>query len=277
MILLRFIGLLLISCLLGAVPQSSAIPAKNPAAIAGRWETTTSTGIEGIGFEIYTAQLGGESGRIGWQQVDVRVYARESGKERWGYFAAKEIVAPDALPLSMAPPPSQFDGHRLQIHFTDTTDIAPFDLDIMFSSDESKWVGSWAHAGKREDVVLTRPQASPGTKRNPFVGGWIGEPDPIRATTTLNIRQSYDGVFSAWLDRTLAPTDRRNGEQLNVKLISDTELVLSTNRSTGARYQYRGTLSADGERLTGKWESPGGGGTLTAATEFRRAPVSIVP
>jgi hypothetical protein len=275
MILLRFVGLLLVSCLLGAAQQSSAIPAKNPAAIAGRWETATSTGIEGIGFETYTAKLGDDSGRIGWQNVNVRVYVRDDGKERWGYFVAKEIAAPDAMPVSIAPPPTQFDGHRLQIHFTDTTDITPFDLDIMFSSDESKWVGTWSRARKREEVVLTRPQVSPATKPSLLVGKWIGEPDPIWAPTTLNIRQSSDGVFSAWLDRTLASTDRRNGEQLNVESMTSTTVILSTSSSpTGPTRYFHGSISADGQCLAGTWESPSGGGTLNAASQFRKAPVS---
>jgi hypothetical protein len=279
MIPLRFAGLLLVSSLLGSVHESSPISAEHPETIGGRWETTTHGGIEGIGLEIYTSGHVGADHRHNWQQINVRVYNRENGKERWGYFVVKERADRryGTLVMTAAPVADSFDGHRLQIHFNDTTDITPFDLDIMFSPAANKWVGTWSHAGKMEDVVLTRPEISPGAKPNPFVGQWVGESSPVFAPTTLNIRQSSDGVLCAWLDRTLATTDRRNGEPLDVKSITDTELVLATDNPTGAPYQFRGGLSANGQQLTGGWVSVGGGGTLNAASHFRRTAVSPAP
>ncbi|MBV9885024.1 MAG: hypothetical protein JO119_00605 [Acidobacteria bacterium] len=228
-------------------------------------------------MEIYTSSRASGDDRHNWQQIDVRVYNRENRKERWGYFVVNERAnhEPGPVTMAVAPVADSFDGHRLQIHFTDTTDIPPFDLDIMFSPGQEKWMGTWSHAGENEDVVLARPEPSPGAKLNPFVGRWIGQPNLVLAPTTLNVRQSLDGVVSASLDRTLAATDRRNGEQLNVKSITDTELVLTTNNPAGATSQFRGTLSADGLRLSGSWESPGGGGTLNAATQFRRASAEV--
>src|SRR5215475_2569377 len=101
MIPLRFVGLLLFSCLLGSVQASSPIPALHPEAIAGRWETATHGGIEGIGLDIYTVGRAGVDDRHNWQQISVLVYNRENGKERGGYFLVKERTYPGSGAIMM--------------------------------------------------------------------------------------------------------------------------------------------------------------------------------
>jgi hypothetical protein len=289
--LFRLICLLFICCSLGTARQSPAIPITHPEEIGGRWETATSSGIEGIGFEIVSlskGSLGSKDEHFIQQYVNVRVYTREGGKEKWGYFAATYRHKPKTDPLPDPTSFEVFDGRHLRIHFTDTTDIKPFDLDIVFLPSETKWIGTWAHEGKAERVVLTRPEAGSGLKQNKFVGEWIGDPGPESpnsfASTVLEIRQSCDGVVSASFDvisswrnarNDVIHDERRDGRQLNVESISDDSIVLSTHSSTAPTFQFRGSLSSDAQILTGNWGTIGGGGELDAAKQFRRAPFGI--
>jgi hypothetical protein len=288
--LLRLICLLSICCFLGAAQEVPPIPAEHPEQIGGRWETATTTGIEGIGFEIWSASkrpLGSEGEHFVWQNVNVRVYTREGGRETWGYFNAQYRLKPKTDPLPDSSSFEVFDGRHLRIHFTDTTDIKPFDLDIVFVPKSNKWIGTWSRNGKDERVTLTRPEVNDGAKPNKFVGEWIGEPssdpaDPFEPTT-LNICESTDGVLSAWLDTTSSATssqsgathnNTRYGQHLDIESMTESTLVLKPNNSTGALYQFRGSLSANGQMLKGSWDSQGGGGRLSAAGQFRRAPIA---
>jgi hypothetical protein len=286
---LRLISLLATCFFLGAAQELSPIPTENPEQIGGRWETATPSGVEGIGFEVLTAstgQMGTKSERFDWQSISIRVYTRESGQETWGYFAARYKATPKSYEeLLDGHSFDLFDGRRLRIHSVEFDGLKQFDLDLTLSPSANIWYGTWSRPGQNEHVVLTRPSANATDKPNPIVGQWIGEPIPNSSRffepSTLDIRQSADGVLSVWLDRTSTAIDlhtgvmhneRRNGEQLNVESRTDAALVLNTNHSAGAHYQYRATLSADGQLLTGNWGAPGGGGRLAAAEQFRRAP-----
>jgi len=272
--LLRLIFLLSICCFLGAARELPLIPAHHPEQIGGRWETMTPSGIKGLGFEIYS-QSAGAPGHFVLQQVNVRVYTREGGKEKGGYFAAQYGVKP--VP-SLLPYPTSFevfDGRHLRMDFTGASDTTPFDLDIFFSPKASAWIGTWSRNGKAERVTLTRPKVNNGAERNKLVGEWIGQPSPDNSytATTINIRQSADGVLYAWLDQTSCPI-QKNGYQLNIESVLDSAVVLKTNNSTFGNNKFRGSLSADGQKLNGKWDRPGECcGTPGGSEQFRRAPV----
>lgn len=272
--LLRLIFLLSICCFLGAARELPAIPAQHPEQISGRWETVTPSGIEGVGFEIFSqsngvSRSGGQNFVL--QQVNVWVYSREGGKEKGGYFSALYRPKPTTELLPYATSFEVFDDRHLRIHFTGSTDATPFDLDIFFSPRANKWFGTWSRDGKNERVTLARPEASNGAEQNKFVSDWIGQPSPgtVHESTRLNMHQSSDGVLSAWFDQTSGV--QRNGEQLNIKSISDSAIVLRTNSSSGATHEFRGSLSADGQMLTGYWGTPGGTFETRSAGQFRRA------
>jgi len=98
----------------------------------------------------------------------------------------------------------------------------------------------------------------------------MGEPsEPYLAVGSLHIRQSSDGVLSAWLDRTISNGDRRNGEFLHVYSAAELKLALERPGDTGPSSNYRGVLSEDGQVLVGNWTQIGGG-QLNAPDNFRR-------
>lgn len=269
--LLRLICLLSICCFLGAAREPPLIPAHHPEQIGGRWETVTPSGIEGLGFEIFS-QSNGAPGHFVLQQVNLRVYTREGGKEKGGYFSATYWLKP--VP-SLLPYPTSFevfDGRHLRMNFSDASDITPFDLDIFFSPKVNEWIGTWSHNGKDERVRLARPEANNGAEQSRFVGEWIGEPssNTVDGSTTINIRQSSDGVLAAWLDETPSPI-QKNGYQLSIESVSDSAIVLKTNNSTCGNDQFRGSLSADGQSLAGKWGRSSGYCGTPSATQFRKA------
>ena len=275
--LLRLVCLLSTCCFLGAARELPIIPARHPEQIGGRWEMVTPSGIEGLGFDIFSqadGAFGGGAQHFVLQQVNVWVYTREGGKEQGGYFSTLYRLKPKTGPLPDQTSFEVFDGRRLRIHFTDTVDVKPFDLDIVFVPKANKWIGTWSRDGKDERVSLMRPEAKPGAELNKFVGEWLGQasPDAANQAISINIRQSFDGVLSASLDD-MASAIQRNGERLNIESISDSAIVLKTNRSTGVNDQFRGSLSADGQTLTGEWGMPAGCcGTSNSAGPFRRAP-----
>jgi hypothetical protein len=276
--LLRLISLLSICCFLGAAREIPTIPAHHPEQIGGRREMVTPSGVEGLGFEIFSQSNGGPSDgeHFVLQQVNVLVYTREAGKEKGGYFSAQYRPKRETELLRYPTSFEVFDGRHLRIHFTDTIDVEPFDLDIAFLPKANKWIGTWSRDGKDERVTLVRPEAHSGAEPNKFVGKWIGQPSPNTAdeSTTLNIRQSADGVLSASLDQAFCGS-QRNGDQLNIESISDSAIVLSTNFSSAGRSQFNGSLSADGQTLYRKWGRPGDCcGELTTVEQFQRAPIS---
>jgi hypothetical protein len=274
--LLRLICLLSLCCLLGAAREVSSIPAPHPEQIGGRWETVTPSGIEGLGFEIFS-QSNGAPGSGGepfvLQQVNVLVYTREGGQEKGGYFSALYSAKPVPSPLPYPTSFDVFDGQHLRMHFAGYPDAKPFDLDIAFLPKANKWMGTWSRDGKDERVTLARPEANNGVERSKFVGEWMDQsaPNDANESTTINIRQSPDGVLSAWLDEPPSGV-QRNGQQLNIESVSDSTIVLKTRVSTGVPDRFRGSLSADGQTLTGEWGTPDGCcGTPGGAEQFHKA------
>jgi hypothetical protein len=249
-----------------AAPEdNSTLPSANPEQIEGPWETTGASGIDGIFLTIVTGR--------NWQIINIRVYHRNAGKETWGYFATKEKATAQSYNLQDDHSFTLFDGSRLRIHFVDSTDLKPFDLDLAFSSSSHEWSGSWPRSGQPPDVTLRRPEPKPGVTANPFVGDWTGASNkPYLAPGSLHIRQSSDGTLSAWLDRVIGSIDRRNGELLLVHSAAPLDLDLERPGETGPSYRYHGTLSGDGQTITGEWPENGGGG-LNAPDQFRKTPM----
>jgi hypothetical protein len=147
-------------------------------------------------------------------------------------------------------------------------------IDVMFDPGKQRWTGTWTRDGRPQDVVLERPHADPGGLPNVVVGDWEGLPDPVvpgHAATRLHIYESADGALTAWMDRTIALIDQRRGELLQVIATENRAITLDTTSAGGMRYRFRGTVSGDGSTLVGAWQGEGaGGGTLNAATSFRR-------
>ena len=287
MLLLRLMRVLSVSLLFSATQGEAQVPTEHPDLIAGPWEVASTSGIEGIFFEIVTTSSG-QTGRehFDWQTMNIRVYHREEGKETWGYFETKDKASPQSYSMQDDHSFTLFDGERLRIHFADVTDMNPFDLDITFSPTSNEWSGTWLRSGQNLDVVLKRPEPNPGVTPTVFIGDWVGESVPDSphyfAPGSLHIRESFDGVLSAWLDRTTSGmdpktrsihNDQRNGEWLKVNSATDSGLILDTTNPMGPPSQFRGSLSQDHQILTGTWERPGGG-RLSAPDRFRRAPLA---
>jgi hypothetical protein len=277
----RSMCVLSVSLLFSAAQGEAQVPTERPELIGGPWEVVSAYGIDGIFFEIVTSSNGSTGHeQFDWQTMSIRVYHREGGKETWGYFGTKDKASPQSYSMQDDHSFTLFDGERLRVHFIDATDIKPFDLDITFSPTPNEWSGTWSHSGQNLHVVLKRPEPNPRDTPRVFVGDWAGESalnSPF-APGSLHIRQSFDGVLSAWLDRTSSGmdpktrsihNDQRNGEWLKVNSATDTALILDTTNAGGPPSQFRGSLSEDHQVLTGTWERPGGG-RLNAPDRFRR-------
>jgi hypothetical protein len=262
------------------------VPTLQPEQIAGPWEFSGASGIDGIFFNIETG-FNGQSGgqQTAWQAMNVRVYHRQGGVETWGWFATDKKATPDAYNTQDEDSFTLFDGERLRIRLVGASQLRPFDLDITFSPTRHVWTGSWSRAGQPVQVVLERPNVNAGVKPNPLVGDWEGEPDPNSrfspSPASLHIRESSDGALSAWIDRNiisginprtqLISSDQRNGELLQVTSATDSRLMLETTFAAGPSYHYQGGLSKDQQVLTGTWSvDEGGSGTLNAPDMFSR-------
>ena len=207
-----------------------------------------------------------------WQTINIRVYHRIGGKETWGTFGTDARATAESYQLEDDHSFTLFDGSRLRIHFADVTDLKPFDLDVTSSSSSHEWSGTWSSTGQSSRVTLTRPESKSGLAPNPFVGDWMNvSSNDYAGSGSLHIRQSSDGALSAWLDRVSAPSDRRNGEFLQVLPSTASELRLERPGASGPSYHCRGTLSGDGRMLTGGW-AENGGARLNAPDKFRKAP-----
>lgn len=246
---------LMFSTFLYAGSEKAQIPSTNPELIEGPWETTTASGIDGI----FT--------------LSFRVYHRDGGKENWAYFYTNAKVTAQAYKLQDDHSFMLFDGQHLRIHFADVTDLKPFDLDLTFSSASHEWSGTWSRSRQTYNVALRRPEPKSDVSPNPFVGDWMTDSsNSYVASGSLHIRQSSDGTLSAWLDRVVASSDRRNGEFLQVRTATASELDLERpGEPTGPSYRYHGSLSADGQMLTGEW-TENHGARLNAPDKFRKVP-----
>jgi hypothetical protein len=240
----------------------SSRPLDHPAYRAG--QSGRASGIDGIFLTTVTGS--------NWQTINIRVYHRDAGKETWGYFGTNERATAESYNLQDDHSFTLFDGSHLRIHFVDVTDLKPFDLDVTLSSSSREWSGTWSRPRQTSNVVLRRPEPKPGLTPNPFVGDWMTvSSNSYVASGSLHIRQSSDGTFSAWLDRVIASSDRRNGEFLQVHSATVSELDLERPGDAGPSYRYRGSLSGDGQMLTGDW-AENGGARLNAPDKFRKVP-----
>jgi hypothetical protein len=243
-------------------PLQAQISVRDLQALEGPWECRNPIGAAGVFISANTFLIQKNDQReITSQSIDIRVFQRQGEQEHGGYFS----------PSTGLNGATVFDGKRLIIHFKDRTDIPPFDLDVRFDPTARHWTGSWSLCDKSLEVVLERPRPEQGVHTSAFVGDWEGCPDPTArfrgAPGTLHIRQGYDGVLFAWLDRTIQG-DQRNGERLSVRSATQSAIVLATVSGVGANYRYEGTLSGDGKQMGGQWHGDGGG-TLNAPTLYR--------
>jgi hypothetical protein len=240
--------------------QEVQIPTANPDLIEGPWEMTSSSETDGI----FLSTVGGFT--------SIRVYHRGGGKENWGNFASELEATTQSDTVQDDHSFTLFDGEHLRIHFAGVTDLKAFDLDMTFSASSHNWSGTWSRSRQTLNVVLQRPEPHPGVVPNAFIGDWMGEPSkPYLALGSLHIRQSSDGVLSAWLDRVISPGDKRNGEFLHVYSAAESTLRLERPGDTGPSSDYRGVLSEDGQVLMGNWTQTGGG-QLNAPDNFRKIP-----
>lgn len=260
--MLHLVCLISISAFLSTGQENTQIASTNPELIEGPWETTGASGIDGIFLTTATGP--------NWQTIAIRVYHRDAGKETWGYFGTTGRATAESYKMQDDHSFSLFDGSHLRIHFADVTDLKPFDLDLTFSPSSQEWSGTWSPR-EASNVVLRRPEPKRGVIANPFVGDWTSSSSkPYLAPGSLHIRQSSDGTLSAWLDRVIASSDRRNGEFLQVHTATAPELDLESAGQPGSSYRYHGSLSADGQMLTGEWAEHGG--RLNAPDKFRKVP-----
>src|SRR5271156_6017796 len=196
----RLVCVLLISMLFSSAHEQVRVPTTNPELIEGPWEMTSASGIDGIFLSTDTGSTGATGHeKFDRQTMNIREYHRERGKETWGYFAVEDKATPESYNLQDDHSLTLFDGERLLIHFVDTTDIKPFDLDITFSPASREWSGTWSRPGQTSRVVLKRPASNSGATPNVFVGDWIGESPPHFLPGSLHIRQSSDAALCAWL------------------------------------------------------------------------------
>ena len=255
-------------------PLRAQVPVRDVQALEGPWECISPGGTHGVFITAETFLSGkGSQPEITSQSLSIRIYERQGGQERIGYFSPGDDGS------------TAFKDNRLIIHSRDRADIPPFDLEVSFDPVKRQWSGSWSLCDKAQAVVLERPRLKEGGQLSTFAGDWDGASDSTagaqRAPGSLHVRQSYDGSLTAWLDRTLSGydprtqsthADQRDGELLNVVSATQSAIVLETVNSLGANYRYEGTLSGDGKSLGGHWHSVvGGGGTLNAPALYRRA------
>lgn len=236
----------------------------HPEVLAGAWESARAGGVDGIFLSISThVQAATTQSETSTQNVHIRLYHREAGNETGGWYIARSFTRDE---------PAIFDGEHLRLHAVSDGPV----IDVRFDPGKQRWTGTWTRGGQSQDIILERPHRRPDATANPLVADWEGLPDsgaPWRAATRLHISESGDGVLTAWLDRIIAPIDQRHGELLQVATSESRTIILSTTAPGGMRYRFRGALSADGSTLTGTWQSETGtGGTLNAATSFRRTP-----
>ena len=261
---LLLIWIISLGLLLGTPQEKAKIPSVNPELAEGPWETSSGSQVDGIFITTVTG--------FDWQTINIRLYHRVDRKETWGYFGTKERATTESYGRRDDHSFTLFDGSRLRIHFADTTDLKPFDLDVIFSSTSHEWTGMWASNGQNSKVVLRRPQPKPGLAPNALVGDWMSSAANDSAEPgSIHVRQSTDGTLSAWLDRAIAPDDRRNGEFLLVLPSKPSELRLELAGAAAPSHHYHGILSGDGHTLTGGW-AENNGATLNAPDTFRKAP-----
>jgi hypothetical protein len=241
-----------------------------PELIAGPWEVSSPSGIDGVVLEISTTAAGSSDRRTTTSQtVGIRTYHRKDRRESFRWYQPASAGPDDAVAL--------FDGRRLRIR-PDSS------LDITFDPRAVRWTGTWVVDGERRDIVFERPTPATGVTPNPFCGDWEGLRDPaVPWSGRLHVAQSVDGTLTAWMDRTvdLPPVEHfRDGESLRVISAEGDALLLelSISQITGPLWKYAGQLSGDGSQLVGVWGTgnsardvlSSSSGALTAPSTFAR-------
>jgi hypothetical protein len=245
---------------LRAQTSDTAVPLAHPELMAGAWEFVGDSGIDGLFFQIKTFSHRADER----QEITIRVYHRQNGKEDWGWFDADDKATAESYNLNYGRAFALFNGERLRIHYDYPGGLKPFDLDVTFSSDTEGWTGTLSRSGASLNVVLGQPSPAAGVTRNPFVGDWLGTSssgDPV--TGDLHIRESSDGALSAWLNTKVSfpDTTRQSvdggqtlGEWLGVDSANDTRIRFEPSNDAAPFFQYTGDLSAQGRTLTGSWD-----------------------
>jgi hypothetical protein len=240
----------MVSCCITTVYAQQ--PVERPDAVAGPWEVSSPSRIDGV----FLVTDGGQPMPA---RVTIKVYHRQDSRETWGWYVASPSPSDDS--------PAVFDGRRLRIG-------SGVSLDVIFDPQTLRWTGTWGRGGDQRDVVLERPRPAPGVAPNPFCGDWEGLRDPTGPWRgRFHIMQSVDGALNAWMDRTTLGTSWRYGESLQVISAQGNtiELFLSAYL-TGSQWTYVGRLSGDRSRLDGRWgtNSPFSGPSLSAPAMFTR-------
>ena len=254
----------LASCVVSAVAHGQR-PILHPETMAGPWELTDTSGIDGFFLFFGTHARGtAEQPVITNQSVTIRVYHRQNGTETWGWYSPRESSTGDATCV--------FDGKHLRI----ANDRAGVLVDVTLDAARLRWTGTWPQNGQPRDVVLERPRPLASVALSPFTGNWEGlrEATGLDRRTRLHVAQSSDQTFTVWMDRFMLLIDQRHGELLRLESLERDKITLETTNNAGVRDRYQGTLSADGSTLVGTWRGPSGVSTrtLNASSRFRRMP-----
>jgi hypothetical protein len=197
-------------------------PFVQPELLSGEWETMTASGVHGI--HVYIRTYGGPQ-TLPPQAINIRIYHRQNGQEKWGWWGDNGSVSPD------------FDGVRLLVR----------DLDVTFDSRMRRWTGAWLLDGEANVVVLEKPTC----QSHPLCGTWEGR--GMWGLVRLHLVQSTDGVLTAWMDR-----GERHGEHLHVVSSDPLDLTVQTTHAGGLPIRFTGRLS-DPSTLEGNWNARGPG------------------
>jgi hypothetical protein len=234
------------TCLtLPAAAQLLVIP---PEQIAGPWELTRGSGVDGIFVMIYRQP----SSTPPRESIQVRIHHRSRGSEsREWYVVSRD---PDSA--------GRFDGKTLHVPL----------LTVTFDPDAAHWTGEWLLGGERRTVVLERPQPPNSVTSNALCGNWqavsdgahlVSETDGSRSAAAtsifMHIVQSSDGNLTAWMDWVDAIVlehveSATYGRSMKVISADPNDVTLQNESSNYSELgRFAGVLSDDGNVLRGSW------------------------
>ena len=221
--------------------------------MAGAWEMASSSIVDGFVLPIVSF-VETSSSRVVAQHASIRVFHRDGGGERWGWYS----VPPDSLTSS---------GARLRIEGTATG--SSFALSVSWEPEAHRWVGTLQQDGRERAAVFERPAGSGCA----LCGHWTN----VGADTTsrLHILRSADGVVSAWRDlRSMRsmdiPVTSVAGERLAVMSVTDDEIVLTTESAICCTFEFAARLSGDRQQLIVSTAGGKPGTILPGAVVFTR-------
>lgn len=233
------LGLFVCCCVSGSARAQPRVA--QPDQLAGPWEVTGSSSVDGIFVMIYRS-----SSR---QSIQVRVYHRKGGHETGAWHVVNQVED------TAAP---RFDGTNLRLR----------ELTATFDSNAKHWTGEWILDGHTHNVVLERPHAAKGSPLNRLCGDWQTLPDTrprwsSAPSVQIHILQSSDDGLTAWMDiATSILPERLKSETFgrSMKVVSaDPKNVVLQNESPKfeVRGVFTGVLSDDGNILSGTWNGRG--------------------